>query len=433
MYDKLVFIRKCNPIYEDYCKKYSTLRFYSETIIALANRLGISQIDIPYFSDVSQYDAKNLDSKQQEAIDWFYSEKSFEQPELPVNRFRESAIKSGILTNIYSIENFKDYDYKNSLVIVSFMTDPVNDLDYKFKNYIIPIINESRGFVYLASDNEYSGYAYKQDNSVINCLEFIGDKILDLVIDKLKCIIMTESNYKGLRNKLSDKFNCPVFYLPMIIDSCHIRFRIDDEEQYSKRENKIAMLKNLNTFMEYKEFFDVIKGHGVVFESSMPARQRKYKPFCEEYQLTYKFARFWRMAEFENKISQFRIFLGMSNVGSSRFTSKILEGTNAGCITINPVINLDSLGFLKEEYPICNKVLEESEILDVKTIDNWTSEECSISLAECSKKFLNYSYEEYLYRMLRQKKFILDYFTLDSDCVQECLSKIIPYLKKVGE
>lgn len=311
------------------------------------------------------------------------------------------------------------------------MTDRPTRLKGFFNEYIIPIVDSSAGFVYLASDNEYSGYAKKNETGVINCLEFIGDYLSEDFINKMKCIIMTESNCFDLRNSLIQKFHRPVFYLPMIADPCHLRFNIKTYRQFTEEtENKIAMLKNLNTFMIYPEFFETIRDHGVAFESSMPNSRKKYSPFCEKYGLQYKNARFWKMKEFEQKISPYKIFLGLSSIGSSRFTSKILEGTNAGCIVINPYIDLEGLGFSAEEYPICNSTLQDSGILDVLTIDRWTQEECSNSLVNAAKSFLNYDYEEYTSRLLHQVAFIKKYFLEDSPCVQECLQKIIPFLKE---
>ena len=425
-YSKLIFIRKCNPIYEDYTKKYSTLRFYSETIINLADRLGIKEIEIPYFDETYLSDAGK--GKEFKAREWYNSEESSNCDDMPTIRFRDSARKRGISVKIYNINN-TDVDATDSLVTISFMTECESILSDQFNNIIDPIVQKSKGFIYLASDNEYSGYAYKKNNDVWSCLEFIGELMPKSFREKIKCIIMTESNSENLRFKLVDKFNCPVFYMPMIIDKRDLRF--DDFVDFKDKENSVVMLKNLNTFREYTQFFDSIKDHGVVFESSMPAIQKKYRPFCDTYGLTYKFARFWKMSDFENKIRPYKIFVGMSTIGSSRFTSKILEGTNAGCITICPKINLENVGFSKDEYPVCNKVLSSSGIGEVKTADAYGTCECSNSFAEISREFLEFDESEYNDRIMSQKYFILDYFTEGSEVINECLFKIVEYLSSL--
>ena len=432
-YSKLTFIRQCNPIYEDYCKKYSTVRFYSETIVSLAKNLEIPEIEILYFNET--YPSDTHSGKETEARIWFEnlkkSDDSVNEIDYPTFSMYKSAKRNDIKLDVKNISCHTETNFENSLVVISFMTDTPAIHKKYFNKTIIPIVNQSAGFIYLASDNEYSGYAYRKDEIVINCLEFIGDYLPEDFIRQMKCIIMTESNCLGLRNSLIQKFHCPVFYCPMIIDPQNLRFNTKTYKQFTEEtENKIAMLKNLNTFMIYQDFFETIRDHGVVFESSMPNTRKKYAPFCEKYGLQYKNARFWKMEEFEHKISPYRVFLGMSTIGSSRFTSKILEGTNAGCIVINPYIDLEGIGFSAEEYPICNSTLQDSGILDVLTIDRWTQEECSKSLADAANSFLNYDYDEYTNRLLHQVTFIKKYFLEDSPCVQECLQKIIPFLKE---
>lgn len=430
MYSKLIFVRKCNPIYEDFCKKYSTIRFYSETIVALANELKIPKIEIVYFDET--YASDNGKDKETKARKWFEETKDqlIDNLDYPIMRMYNSAKKKGIKLDVKNISN-EISDIENSLVVLSFMTDTEKVLEYQFKNNINDLIKMSKSFIYLSSDNEYSGFSYKKSGQ-IGCLEYIGDKLEDKeVLNKMRAIIMTESNKVGIVNFLEQKFKVPVFYLPMIIDNNDIRF--SDSIDTAHKENKVAMLKNLTFFETYKNFFDSIKNHGVVWESSMPPIQKKFKPICEKYGLEYKFARFWRMSEFERKLSHYKFFLGMSTIGSSRFTSKILEGTNADAYVISPILNLERMGFKIEDYPKCIETLNNSGIGEVYTPDFIDVEKCDILLGEFCKELLDISDEEFKNRLIKQRKFILNYFTLESQCVQECFSRIIPYLKKVGE
>lgn len=428
MYSKLIFVRKCNPVYEDFCKKYSTVRFYSETIVALANELKIPEIEIVYFDET--YASDHGKDKEIKAREWFeIAKKRNNNPDYPIMRMYNSAKDKGIRLTVQNILN-EISDVENSLVVLSFMTDTEKVLKNQFDNYLDSLIRNSKGFVYLSSDNEYSGFSYKK-NGQIGCLEYLGEFRNLEILHKMKAIIMTESNRVGIVNFLKDKFKVPVFYMPMIIDNNDIRFteKVDLED----KENKIAMLKNLTFFETYDNFFESIRDHGVVWESSMPPIQKKFKPICEKYGFEYKFARFWRMSEFESKLRKYKFFLGMSTAGSSRFTSKILEGTNADAYVISPALDLRRMGFAEELYPKCIDTLENSGIGEVYTPDFIDSEMCDKNLGYFCSNLLNISDEEFINRLIKQRKFILNYFTLESECVQECLNHIIPYLEEVGE
>lgn len=421
-YSKLIFIRRCNPIYEDFISKYSTIRFYSETIVNLAARLGITEIEIPYFDETYPSDeGKGIDIK---AWNWYNSPESDSSDDLPTIRLRNSAKAHGISINIHSI--YDEVDSTDALVVLSFMTEYEDLLSKQFNERIVPIVDCAGSYIYLSSDNEYSGYAYKKDDRIWTVLEFIGEKMPESFQKKMKCIIMTESNCAGLRDKLNKKFDCAVLYMPMIIDKNDIRF--DNAPDFAEKEPTVVMLKNMNTFKGYLNFFNAIRGHGVIFESSMPAIQKRYRPLFEEYGFVYKFARFWKMPLFENKIRPYKIFIGLSNIGSSRFTSKILEGTNAGCITISPRIDLESVGFSMQEYPITIQTLNDSGIMDVLTPDCDSEELCDISFANACSYWLNCTEEEYTDRLNAQRLFILDYFTIDSPVIEECMSKVINVL-----
>lgn len=428
MYSKLVFVRKCNPVYEDFCKKYSTVRFYSETIIALANELKIPEIEIVYFDETYASDCGR--DKEIKAREWFeVAKERNNNPDYPIMRMYNSAKNKGIKLHVKNILNGVS-DIENSLVVLSFMTDTKKVLKNQFDHHLDSLIQNSKGFVYLSSDNEYSGFSYKKIGQ-IGCLEYLGEFGNKETLDKMKAIIMTESNKAGIINTLNDIFGVPIFYMPMIIDSNDIRFTEDINLEY--KENKVAMLKNLTFFETYNNFFESIRNHGVVWESSMPPIQKKFKPICEKYGFEYKFARFWRMPEFESKLSNYKFFLGMSTVGSSRFTSKILEGTNANTYVISPSLDLERMGFTEEQYPKCIEILRNSGIGEVYTPDFIDSERCDLLLGDFCMELLNISDEEFINRLIKQRKFILNYFTLESECVQECLNYIIPYLEKVGE
>lgn len=428
MYSKLIFVRKCNPIYEDFCKKYSTVRFYSETIVALANELKIPEIEIVYFDET--YASDHGKDKEIKAREWFeIAKERNNNPDYPIMRMYNSAKNKGIKLNIKNISN-EISDIENSLIVFSFMTDTEKVLKNQFDNYLDSLIQKSKGFIYLSSDNEYSGFSYKKIGQ-IGCLEHLGEFGNKETLDKMRAIIMTESNKFKIVDILRDKFKVPVFYMPMIIDNNDIRFTEEINLDYKK--NKVAMLKNLTFFETYDNFFKSIRDHGVVWESSMPPIQKKFKPICEKYGFEYKFARFWRMPEFESKLSNYKFFLGMSTVGSSRFTSKILEGTNANTYVISPDLDLRRMGFTEEEYPKCIQTLDNSGIGEVYTPDFIDSEMCDKSLGQFCSELLNISDKEFINRLIKQRKFILNYFTLESECVQECLNNIIPYLEKVGE
>lgn len=428
MYSKLIFVRKCNPVYEDFCKKYSTIRFYSETIVALANELKIPEIEIVYFDET--YASDNGKDKEIKAREWFeIAKERNNNPDYPIMRMYNSAKNKGIKLSVQNISN-EILDIENSLVVLSFMTDTEKVLKNQFDNYLDSLIQKSKGFVYLSSDNEYSGFSYKKMGQ-IGCLEHLGEFGNKETLDKMRAIIMTESNKAKIVDILRDKFKVPVFYMPMIIDNNDIRFTEKIDLDYKK--NKIAMLKNLTFFETYDNFFESIRDHGVVWESSMPPIQKKFKPICEKYGFEYKFARFWRMPEFESKLSNYKFFLGMSTTGSSRFTSKILEGTNANTYVISPDLDLRRMGFTEEQYPKCIETLNNSGIGEVYTPDFIDSEMCDKSLGAFCSGLLNIPDEKFVDRLIRQRKFILNYFTLESECVRECLNHIIPYLEKVGE
>lgn len=429
MYSKLIFIRKCNPIYEDFYKKYSTIRFYSETIVALANSLKIPKIEILYFDET--YTSDHGKGKELQAKEWFENSKDQSiDSDYPIMRMYNSAKSKAIELDIKHISD-EILDVENSLIILSFMTDTEKVLKSQFDNYLDTLIQRSKGFVYLSSDNEYSGFSYKKVGQ-IGCLEHLGEFGNKETLNKMKAIITTESNKVGIVEILRDKFKVPVFYMPMIIDNNDIRFT--EEIDVHSKENKIAMLKNLTFFENYEHFFSSIQNHGVVWESSMPPIQKKFKPICERYGFEYKFARFWRMPEFESKLNNYKFFLGMSTIGSSRFTSKILEGTNANTYVISPALDLRRMGFTKEQYPKCIETLDNSGIGEVYTPDFIHFGRCDELLGEfCSKLLNDISEEEFINRLIKQRKFILNYFTLESECIQECLNNIIPYLEKVGE
>lgn len=429
MYSKLVFVRKCNPVYEDFCKKYSTVRFYSETIVALANELKITEIEIVYFDET--YASDHGKDKETKAQEWFEmaKERNNNNPDYPIMRMYNSAKNKGIKLSVQNISN-EILDIENSLIVLSFMTDTEKVLKNQFNNQLDSLIQKSKGFIYLSSDNEYSGFSYKKIGQ-IGCLEYLGEFGNKDTLNKMKAIIITESNRSRIIETLKDIFKVPVFYMPMIIDNNDIRFTEKIDLDYKK--NKVAMLKNLTFFETYDNFFESIRDHGVVWESSMPPIQKKFKPICEKYGFEYKFARFWRMPEFESKLSNYRFFLGMSTVGSSRFTSKILEGTNANTYVISPNIDIRRMGFTEEQYPKCIEILDNSGIGEVYTPDFIDPIMCDKNLGDFCSNLLNISDEEFVNRLIKQRKFILNYFTLESECIQECLNYIIPYLEKVGE
>lgn len=428
MYSKLIFVRKCNPVYEDFCKKYSTIRFYSETIVALANELRIPEIEIVYFDET--YASDRGKDKEVGAREWFeIAKERNNNSDYPIMRMYNSAKSKGIKLSVKNILN-EISDIENSLIVLSFMTDTEKVLKDQFDNYLDSLIQKSQGFIYLSSDNEYSGFSYKKIGQ-IGCLEHLGEFGDKETLNKMKAIIMTESNKANIVGILENIFRVPVFYMPMIIDSNDIRFT--EEVNLDYKENKVAMLKNLTFFETYNNFFESIRDHGVVWESSMPPIQKKFKPICDKYGFEYKFARFWRMPEFESKLSNYKFFLGMSTTGSSRFTSKILEGTNANTYVISPNLDLRRMGFTEEQYSKCIETLDNSGIGEVYTPDFIDSEMCDKNLGQFCSELLNISDEEFINRLIKQRKFILKYFTLESECVQECLNNIIPYLEKVGE
>lgn len=69
-YSKLTFISQFNPLFEDCYHKYSTVRFYSETLISLAKNLKIPEIEILYINEAYLgTDAK--EEKEEIARNWF--------------------------------------------------------------------------------------------------------------------------------------------------------------------------------------------------------------------------------------------------------------------------------------------------------------------------------------------------------------------------
>ena len=431
-YSRLVFIRDCNPIYEDYTSKYSTLRFYCKLISILAEKLEIPTIDILYFKECHASDKKDLVSLQRDMFDWY---NSTSDTDLSTIRLRDDLKSRNIGLNFI---NFSDYDYDNiddfdsSLIILSFMTDKRGCI-HRTLGKILDLIKRSYCFIYLSSDNEFSNCSYKWDDSRLCCLEAIDefyskDKSL---MQKFKAIIMTESNSENIVGNLQDRFNAPVFYLPMIVDERDIRFA---NWNFDKMEDKIVMLKTLKYFTEdkYPRFLESIRDHAVVYESSFPVNRRVFRPVCDKFGFEYRFARFWKMPILESqKLKPYKFYLGMSNSGSSRFTTKIIEGTNAGCYTLTPKIDLVSAGFDAKDYPICVKTLSSSGVGEILTPDAYPIEDCDLSLEKACDIMFESSETDFDNRLKRQMKFILDYFLPDSDCVKECLNFIVKYLSLI--
>lgn len=424
-FSKLVFVRPHNPIYEDYDKKYSTIRFYSETLIQIAKNLGISEIEIAYIHE----SYKNQEHKIPKFDLEYNKDLLDETSDKPSVILFQEARAHGIHVKITSINNVSSSSMKDALLVLSFMSDTKKSLEDIFVNKLNRLVQNCKGYIYLSSDNELSSCPYVKKN-LMTMLEFIKDcRYFDLYKSKMICIIMTESNSEGIRDLYSKIFDTNVYYMPVIFNERLLHYsELTEEDFYNK--SGIMMLRGLEYFKEYKRFLQASQGKLSVYESTMPAIRKRYASLCEDYYIFYKAARFWSLKECEKKISGYKFFIGMSTTGSSRFTTKILEGTNANTVTISPIINLRQAGFSEEEYPDCHRILENSGIGDVFTIDdNISSLACDLKFKYWFEANYNLGYDSYLNKIELQKKFVRDYFLPESESVKECMGYIINYIE----
>ena len=420
----LTFLTSQSTLVEDYKNWYSRLRFYSDTIVSLARKIGANNINLlHYYSSATDNGTYKSDDFSEKMMKDEYSKDPSRFKE--VNYLEKSAESYGINLTIKSISDylseFNEDEQDEGLVVFGIQNGYPNNMKKLLFDYQKVIKKSSLGYLYLSSDAELSDHQYVEPGR-IGFLSMFPD-LPDVFRTKLKAVVITEITDPDILKSyeahgiIRDK----VIYCPMIIDM-NTRAQLNSHPRMlppNQGNGRLMMLRNFRLWKEYPELLEAFRGKIDIYDSSMPAIRKKLIDTVNEYGDTYKFARYWSIEKMNSILKDYSFFLGMSTPTSDRFTYKIIESTLAGTVCLLPKISLQSLGL---DHSISQEIL--NYYRDVTRIDVSSDESFRRSLSSLSD-LTELSKEDYAKLIIRQKLFINDYFDSESSNVENRLSKIM--------
>lgn len=420
---KLIFMTNKSPLNEDERKHYSRIRFYSDTIVKLAESFECSDIFMLH-NYTNRKDGVNIINIEEDNVAYL---KEFDQdPSKFENCYylKNLANSKNINCRFMSINNYLSSDYsstdEDSIVLFGILNSSDKNMDIILSSYEAVIRNSANGYYYLSSDAELSSHQYVTKGRV-GFLSKLSSYCKDHVFySKLKGVILTEITDPNILDSY-EKSGIPqdkVFYLPMIINT---ETRIKPVTPvFSEKNGQVMLLRNFDQWMNYPELLESIKDHFDMYESPMPAIRRKYTPIIvDQYGGYYKTARFWKIDKLKEILGWYSYYMGMSTPGSDRFTYKIIEATDAGTVCLLPIITLKPLGY---DQSLSQSILDEYK--DLMIFDVESDEKFRLSVTRVKDIIDNYTESEYMHHYNRQKEFVYKYFDYNSDNINSCIKLI---------
>ena len=424
--DRIVFLTSQNPLVEDYKHWYSRMKFYSDTVVKIAENLGVGQVDVVYYkSNLEDNNSLCSDESSAELLRSSFND----TPYIYENCYylKEFCSEKGIRLDILSIdEELGKGPDGLKLVLFGILNDLPKYMKAVVYRYEQVVSMSKNGYLYLSSDAELSDHQYILPKK-IGFLDFIAkvDESRD-IFSKLRGVVITEITDKNILNAYEsigisrDK----VKYLPMVISASHRRLGSRPKVwDMPNKDGKVMILRNMLLWKDQRpSLIENLKGRFVLYDSSLPASRRKVIHYVEDNGGVYKNARYWSTEKIHNIIGGHSFMLGMSTPTSDRYTYKIVESFLSGTVCILPKILLDAIG-MKDS--LCQYILDTYSDMFLIDYDNFDN-----SASELPGKLdeLTNDPARYIHMVLRHGRFINEYFEYDSMVVNSCIEDIINIL-----
>lgn len=423
--DRIAFLTAQNPLVEDYKHWYSRIKFYSDTVVKIAENLGVGQVDVVYYkSNLEDNDSICSDEDSAELLRNSFND----TPYIYENCYylKEFCSEKGIRLNILSIdEELSKGPDGLQLVLFGILNDLPKHMERVVHRYEQVVSMSKNGYLYLSSDAELSDHQYILPNK-IGFLDFVAkvDKSRD-IFSKLRGVVITEITDKNILNAYENIgiSKDRVKYLPMVISASHRRLHNPKVCELKNKDGKVMILRNMLLWKDQRpSLIENLKGRFVLYDSSLPASRRKVIHYVEDNGGIYKTARYWSTEKIHNIIGGHSFMLGMSTPTSDRYTYKIVESFLSGTVCILPKISLEAIG-MKDS--LCQYILDTYP--DIFLIDYENFDDSASELPGKLDELTN-DPAKYIHMVLRHGRFINEYFEYNSMVVNSCIKDIINIL-----